>query len=138
MRTRQLLPLLRHAVAAVLVAGAVAWCIANDMVEGASGVVLFGLGGYARNSPVSTMLVSLGPLLVPAVLGLWPLRQIQRRAWPSVLGTILGLLVFYLVRLSVEGSYIGFRAGQILQLALPGLAAHALARLWQRREEPSA
>ena len=36
---------------------------------------------------------------------------------------MLGLLVFYLVRLSVEGSYIGFRAGQLLQLALPGLAA---------------
>ena len=25
------------------------WCIGNDMVEGAAGVVLFGLGGYARN-----------------------------------------------------------------------------------------
>ncbi len=44
---------------------------------------------------------------------------------------VLGLLVFYFVRLSVEGSYIGFRAGQLLQLALPGLAALFFARLWR-------
>jgi uncharacterized membrane protein len=44
---------------------------------------------------------------------------------------VLGLLVLYLVRLSVEGSYIGFRAGQLLQLALPGLAALFFARLWR-------
>jgi uncharacterized membrane protein len=48
-----------------------------------------------------------------------------------VAGTVLGLLVFYLVRLSVEGSYIGFRAGQLLQLALPGLAALFFAQLWR-------
>jgi uncharacterized membrane protein len=35
------------------------------------------------------------------------------------------------VRLSVEASYIGFRAGQLLQLALPGLAALFFARLWK-------
>jgi hypothetical protein len=131
LRSRRAMPLMRHAIAAVFVLGAVGWCIRNEMVEGASGVVLFGLGGYARNWPVSTMLVSLGPLLVLAVFALWPLRQIERRLWPCAAGALLGLLVFYFVRLSVEGSYIGFRAGQILQLALPGLAAHALARVWQ-------
>ena len=103
------------------------------MVEGAAGVVLYGLGGYARNRPVATLMMSLGPLLVPAVLGLWPPWRLPRRAWPAVAGTVLGLLVFYLVRLSVEGSYIGFRAGQLLQLALPGLAALFFARLWRHR-----
>ena len=57
--------------------------------------------------------------------------EAARRAWPAVAGTVLGLLVFYLVRLSVEDSYIGFRAGQLMQLALPGLAALFFARLWQ-------
>jgi hypothetical protein len=129
-RTRQIRPVLHHGIAAVLVAIAVGWCVANDMVEGAAGVVLYGLGGYARNRPVATLMMSLGPLVVPAVLGMWAL---PRRAWPALAGTILGLLVFYLVRLSVEGSYIGFRAGQLLQLSLPGLAAVFFARLWSRQ-----
>ncbi len=82
------------------------------------------------NSPVATLMLSLGPLIVPALLGMWPPWRLPRRAWPAVAGTVLGLLVFYLVRLSVEASYIGFRAGQLLQLALPGLAALFFARLW--------
>ncbi len=129
-RTRQLKPVLHHAIAAALVGAAVGWCVANDMVEGAAGVVLYGLGGYARNRPVATLMMSLGPLIVPAMLGMWPPWRLPRRAWPAVAGTVLGLLVFYLVRLSVEGSYIGFRAGQLMQLALPGLAALFFARLW--------
>ena len=80
--------------------------------------------------PVATLMLSLGPLIVPALLGMWPPWRLPRRAWPAVAGTVLGLLVFYLVRLSVEGSYIGFRAGQLMQLALPGLAALFFARLW--------
>jgi hypothetical protein len=132
-RTRQFTPVLRHAIAAALVGAAVGWCVANDMVEGAAGVVVYGLGGYARNRPVATLMLSLGPLLVPAVLGIWPPWRLPLRAWPAVAGTVLGLLVFYLVRLSVEGSYIGFRAGQLLQLALPGLAALFFARLWNPR-----
>jgi hypothetical protein len=127
-RTRAIQPVMYHAIAAALVGIAVGWCVSNDMVEGAAGVVLFGLGGYARNRPVASLMMSLGPLIVPAVLGVWAL---PRRAWPALAGTMLGLLVFYLVRLSVEGSYIGFRAGQLLQLALPGLAALFFSHLWQ-------
>ncbi len=129
-RTRQITPLLRHTLAAALVAMAVAWCITNDMVEGAAGVVVYGFGGYARNEPVLTLVLSLGPLLVPALLSLWPPTKLPREAWPSIAGLVLGLLVFYFMRLSVEGSYIGFRAGQLLQLMLPALAALFFARLW--------
>ena len=129
-RSRQLKPVLHHAIAAGLVGVGVGWCIANDMVEGAAAVVLYGFGGDARDSPVITLMLSLGPLIVTAVLGMWPPWRLPRRAWPAVAGTVLGLLVFYLVRLSVEDSYIGFRAGQLLQLVLPGLAALFFARLW--------
>jgi hypothetical protein len=129
-RTRAFKAVVYHAIAAALVGLAVGWCVANNMVEGAAGVVLYGLGGYARNRPVATLMMSLGPLLVPAAIGLWRLPQ---RAWPALAGAILGLLVFYFVRLSVEGSYIGFRAGQLLQLALPGLAALFFARVWRWR-----
>lgn len=129
-QTRQIKPVLHHAIAAALVGLAVGWCVANDMVEGASDVVLYGLGGYARNRPIATLMLSLGPLVVPAMFGIGPPWRLPRRAWPALAGAVLGLLVFYLVRLSVEGSYIGFRAGQLMQLALPGLAALFFARLW--------
>ena len=129
-RARQITRLLHHATAAALVGLAVGWCIGNDMVDGAAAVVLYGLGGYAVNNPVISLMLSLGPLLVPALLGIWPPWRLPPRAWPAVAGTVLGLLVFYLVRLSVEASYIGFRAGQLLQLMLPGLAALFFARLW--------
>jgi hypothetical protein len=128
--SRQFKTVLRHGVAAALVILAVGWCIANDMVEGAGGVVLYGLGGNARNRPVATLMLSLGPLLVPALLGLAAARRLPRRAWPALAGTVIGLLAFYLVRLSVDSSYIGFRAGQILQLALPGLSALFFSRIW--------
>ena len=128
-RARQITRLLHHATAAALVGLAVGWCIGNDMVDGAAAVVLYGLGGYAANNPVISLMLSLGPLLVPALLGTWPPWRLPRRAWPAVAGTVLGLLVFYFVRLSVEASYIGFRAGQLLQLMLPGLAALFFARL---------
>jgi hypothetical protein len=130
-RTRQMRPVLHHAIAAVLVGLAVGWCVGNDMVEGAAAVVVYGLTGYARNRPVATLMLSLGPLVVPAALGLWPPWRLKRRTWPAVAGAVVGLLVFYLVRLSVEDSYIGFRAGQLLQLALPGLAALFFARIWR-------
>jgi len=129
-RARQIKPVMHHTIAAALVGLAVGWCIGNDMVEGAAAVVLFGFGGDAVNRPVATLMLSLGPLVVPAVLGMWPPLGLARRVWPAVAGTVLGLLVFYLVRLSVEDSYIGFRAGQLLQLALPSLAALFFARVW--------
>ena len=126
---RRMATLPRHALAASLAGLAVGWCIGNDMVEGAAGVVELGLRGYARNAPIATMALSLGPLLVPATLGIWPPWRMPRRAWPAFAGTAVGLAVFYFVRLSVEGSYIGFRAGQLLQLAMPGLAAIWFGRL---------
>ena len=131
MRTRELRALLRHASAAVLVTVAVMWCVGNEMVEGAAGVVLYGFGGLARNAPVATLALSLGPILVPALLALWPPERLPRHAWPSVAGLILGVMVFYLVRISRDDPYMGFRAGQLLQVALPGLAAVFFARLLQ-------
>ena len=127
---RRFKSVLPHATAAAIVTLAVVWCIGNDMVEGAGAVVLYGLGGNARNRPIASLMLSLGPLLVPAVLGLFVSWTLPRRAWPAVAGGGIGLLTFYLLRLSVDSSYIGFRAGQILQLALPGLAALFFSRMW--------
>ncbi len=132
LRSREWRALLRHAIAATLVVAAVMWCVTNDMVEGAANVVIYGFGGLARNAPIATMALSLGLLFIPALLALWPPTKLPRHTWPSVAGMILGLLVFYLVRISRDAAYIGFRAGQLLQVVLPGLAAVFFARLAQR------
>jgi hypothetical protein len=129
LHTRQLRLLLRHAIAAMAVGAAVAWCITNEMVEGAADVMIYGFGGLARNAPIAATALSLGLLMIPAVLALWPPSKLARYTWPSVAGLIVGLLVFFLVRISRDAPYIGFRAGQILQITLPGLAAVFFSRV---------
>ena len=129
LKTRELRHLLRHAIAATAVGAAVAWCITNDMVEGAADVVIYGFGGLARNAPIAATALSLGLLMIPAVLALWPPQKLARYTWPSVAGLVVGLLVFFLVRISRDAPYIGFRAGQLLQITLPGLAAVFFSRV---------
>ena len=133
-RARRLRPVFNHASAALLVGLAVAWCIGNEMVEGAENVVQYGFDGLARNSPIATLAISLGVILIPALLALWPPSKLLRPAWPSVAGLVTGLLVFYFVRISRDAAYMGFRGGQLLQVAMPGLAAVFFARLmsWNR------
>lgn len=134
LRARRLRPVVNHAGAALLVAIAVVWCIGNEMVEGAANVVMYGFGGLAANSPVATLAISLGVILIPALPALWPPAKVPRLAWPSVAGLFIGLLVFYFVRISRDAAYMGFRGGQLLQVTMPGLAAIFFARLftWNR------
>jgi hypothetical protein len=128
----------RHAIAALLVACAVYWTNWNQMVESSEASVIFGWTGYARIAPVATLFVSLGPILVAALPAFWIARKDPLRIWPPVAGLIVGLVLFYLVTLSVEGSYIGFRAGQILQVSLAPLVASFLLRLHSWRQSAAA
>ncbi len=121
-----------HAVPAMLVGVAVYWCIWNEMVESSEAHVRFGLLGYARNAPVKTLFLSLGPVLVPGMLALLMAWKTPLRAWPAVAGLLVGLGLLYFVNLSVEGSYIGFRAGQILQVSLAPLVALFIGQLITR------
>ena len=123
----RLLP--RHAVAAVPVLLAVAWGAASKVVEGAGSALQFGFAGFSRNHPVLTLLLSVGPLLIPALPGLWPLRSRNVRAWAiGTSGLVIALVMLYLVRIS-EASWVGFRAGQLILVSLPVLLAPVLARL---------
>ena len=131
-RERRLLSIARHAIAVIPVGLALAYCVGTGMVEGAGGAVLFGLGGFARNRPIATLLWSLGPLLVPAVFGAWSMSTVPRSLVPALVGIVVGFACFFFVRLSIEGSYIGFRAGHLLQMALPAFAAVFFASLWRR------
>ena len=123
----RLLP--RHAVAAVPVVLAVAWGAASKVVEGAGSALQFGFAGFSRNHPVLTLLLSVGPLLIPALPGVWPVRSQNVRAWAiGTSGLVVALTMLYLVRIS-EASWVGFRAGQLILVSLPMLLAPVLARL---------
>ena len=116
-------------VAAVPVAIALAWCMGNRMVGGAPSVVQFGLLGNAARQPLWNLTLSLGPALAPAVVGAFAFRHRDeaRRAVPALLLVVLSLVIMHFVRLSVDDSWVGFRAGQMLLIAVPGFTAAAFA-----------
>ena len=98
---------------------AVAWGILNQMGEGAGDAVTIGWAGFARNAPVLTLLLGLGPVLVPALAGFLPAKRLPGQpARVALAGLLLGLFLFYFVVLS-ERSWVGFRAGQIMLAMLP-------------------
>ncbi len=119
-----------HAAAAVPVGAALGWCVATGVLEGTSGAMKFGIGGLAAHAPMLGLLLSLGPVLLPALGGLWPPRGVPRTAIPALSGLAVGLAIFYLVRMPLDEAYVGFRAGQVMLISLPGLVALAMTRWW--------
>jgi hypothetical protein len=130
---RRPLTLLRHGAAAIFVLGAVGWAAVSRVADGAGSALHIGIAGYARNHPVLTLLLSLGPVLVPAIPGVLGARtpQAVRAAAVAAGGVLLGLFLLYFVRIS-EASWVGFRAGQILLVAIPVLLARSLERVPRR------
>lgn len=128
--------LARCAVAALPVAAALAWCLANQMVGGAPGMLEIGLRGGARAAPLANLALSLGPAIVPAIAGLFAARWLTRPA--AILAPAItifsALVVMHYVRLRVDDSWVGFRAGQIILVAAPALVAAGLAAppAWRR------
>lgn len=123
------LDIARHALTAVPVVLAVLWGAASRVTDGAGSVLDFGLKGFSRNRPLLTLLLSLGPLLVPAALGVLFVRKRPFRLFViGSAGVGIGLFLLYFVRIS-EASWVGFRAGQVLLVSLPVLLAPVLAAL---------
>jgi len=120
--------ILRHAVAVVPVAVALAWCASNQMVEGAGGFLQFGFLGASRRQPVVTLLLSLGPILVTGLAGLIAARALPfAAALPYAILAALSLFLMYFVRLSVDQAWMAFRAGQMMIIALAALTARFIA-----------
>ena len=117
----------RALTAAVPVALALAWCVETRMVGGAPSVVQFGVIGNAAHRPFWNLTLSLGPALAPAVVGVFAIwrHPAARRAIPALVLIAVSLVVMHAVRLSVDDSWVGFRAGQMLLVALPGCTAAA-------------
>jgi hypothetical protein len=120
----------RHALAAAFVVAAVGWGAASRVTDGAASALEVGYSGLSRHSPVITLLLSLGPVLVPAVPGVLRARTDTGRRAVTVgtTGIALGLFLLYFVRISEE-SWVGFRAGQILLVSIPILLARTFDRL---------
>ena len=114
-RTRaSIVQVLRHLVAAAPPSLAAVWGTLNAMSEGAGDALTIAWAGHARHAPVVTLLLSLGPVLVPALAGLIPRRRLPTQpAILAVAGLLVGLGLLYFVVLS-DASWVGFRAGQIL------------------------
>jgi hypothetical protein len=129
-RPGAVLLLARHALAALFVIAAIAWGAMSRMTEGAGSALTIGFGGLARNSPISTLILSLGPVLLPAAFGARRLRsEIEQRAVTvGAAGVLLGLILLYFVRIS-DAAWVGFRAGQILLVSIPLLLARTIERL---------
>ena len=105
---------LRHLVAAAPPSLAALWGTLNAMGEGAGDALTIAWAGHARHAPVVTLLLSLGPVLVPALAGLIPRRRLPTPpAIVATSGLVVGLGLLYFVVLS-DASWVGFRAGQIL------------------------
>lgn len=123
--------ILKHAIAIVPVALALAWCQWNQVGEGAADVLHFGFWGPARNATVLTFLLQFGPILLPIGLGLWLATKPQwPRLWPAVAGITLAVLLMHLVTLTVDQAWVGFRGGQIFFVLAPAIVALALSTLW--------
>lgn len=125
--------LLRHALAAIFVVGAVGWAAASRVMDGAGSALDVGFSGFSRQSPLITLLLSLGPVLVPAVLGVFHPRTAfaKRAVVVAGAGVVVGLFLLYFVRVS-EASWVGFRAGQVLLVMIPILLARTFEWLPRR------
>ncbi|MEO8075767.1 MAG: hypothetical protein ABI818_05510 [Acidobacteriota bacterium] len=118
----------RHAAAILPVIVALGWCYAGQMTEGAGNALQFGLLGASRQSPVATLLLSLGPILLAGLAGLWASRAVPlTRMVPALTLLLLALFLMYFVRLSVDTAWVAFRAGQLTIIALAVLAARFIA-----------
>jgi hypothetical protein len=118
--------ILGHTAAAIPVVAGVGWCVLNKVAGGAGAAVHFGFGGSAAQNTVISLLLSTGPVLVPAAAGAWPWRSLPSQpARVALVGVVVSLLLMHLLTLS-EGSWVGFRTGQILLLMLPVLIARLL------------
>jgi hypothetical protein len=99
----------------------------NEVAGGAGAAVAFGwLIGHAGRNTLPALLLSVGPVLLPALAGLWAWRGLPAQpARVGAIGVSLTLLLMHTMTLS-EPSWVGFRTGQILQLMLPILLARVI------------
>ncbi len=122
--------MLRHAIAVLPVAAAIAWCFGNQMLAGAGGAVRFGLRGGARDHPFLTLILSLGPILAVAIAGFVFSRSGSRSVLlPFMVAIVASLFTMYWVQLSVDTEWVAFRSGHLILVVIAAPVAACLAHL---------
>jgi len=106
-------------VAGVLVGGplaaAVGLSFALQYVDTSGGLVEFGLNRVAARNAWVVWLLSFGPLLPGALVGVWAARRLRVRVWPLLtLAVVCGLAYFYVDVQDHMHVYVAWRAGHLL------------------------
>ncbi len=128
--------ILRAGTAALPTLAGLGWCLAAGTFEGAGGAVTLGLSPRAAAAPVLLPLLAIGPVLVPALVGL----AVGARRWPlqaAVVGLCSGLFLLYFVTLTLEPIWVGWRAGQVILVTIPALIAALIAVVTDRFRLPA-
>jgi len=122
------------AIAAAPVGAALAWCAWSGTFEGAGGNVAIGLSRRAARAPYRTLALALGPILVLATIGL--VAAVRRRlpVYAAAVSLVFGIFLLYFVTLTKEEIWIGWRAGQIILVSIPTLAAAGIAWMADTRQ----
>lgn len=121
----------RAALTAIPVLLGLWWCIAAGMNEGAGGLT-FGLHRQTRTAPFAALFISLGAVLIPAVIGLLPSRHAPfRPAVPALAALVVGLFLMHYVTIP-DAAWVGFRAGNIILVTIGMLVARGLVVTYHR------
>ncbi|MQA30327.1 MAG: hypothetical protein GEU82_10885 [Luteitalea sp.] len=124
--------LFRHALAVIPVALALGWIALNRIAEGAGSTLHFGLADPASNTPISSFLLSFGPILPLVAAGLVPLDDVPfRRMVGAGAGLLISVLVMHLVVMKVDLFWIGFRTGHLFFVFAPAVVARGLIVLFR-------
>ena len=125
---------MRHGLSVIPIGLALLWAAVNEVGDGASGALVFGLWGAARNATLLNVALQLGPILIPIAIALWPKRDYPMGPlWPATVGIVLGLVLMHLVALTVNPAWVPFRGGQIFLVLAPALVTQGLLRVWKIR-----
>jgi hypothetical protein len=115
-----------HFVSGLPVALGLAWCFWTKMAGGVGERLSVGPFPEIGPHPVGAFAMSLGTLVIPAAFGLIPFKRVPWRPFlPAIAAFVLGVALMHGVSLT-DRYWVGFRAGNILQVTLPMLVARGL------------
>ncbi|HEX5632170.1 MAG TPA: hypothetical protein VFX50_03045, partial [Gemmatimonadales bacterium] len=119
--------LARQSLSVLPVAGAVLAVRQAHVLDGAGAALVFSAAPLLHWNSLAVVALALGPLLVLALPGAW-LGRGTRGLAPALVALCVGLPVFFTVSLgAADPVWVGWRAGNLLLVTLPGLAAAAVA-----------
>jgi hypothetical protein len=119
------------------IACAVAWDVLNATFEGASGDLRFGLHTRVVKAPWTALALALGPVLVPALIGVAAAWRLPRAFRPGLVGAATALALIFFVSLHSADVWVGWRAGQVLLVTVPSLVALGFATMTAGRLKPA-